>query len=85
MHAKLCGTAGGEPDAQEQGDHEDVTTKEDARPDGLVSAYWETIGERTAHSLVHMCALVLLLSHVDSLQTVSQSCCILTLVSNQQS
>ena len=38
--------AGSEPDdAQEQGDHEDVTTKEDAKPDGLVSAYWETIGE----------------------------------------
>lgn len=32
-------------EAAEQEDHEDVTTKEDARPDGLVSAYWETIGE----------------------------------------
>lgn len=42
----MCGEAGGEADdGQEQGDHEDVTTKEDARTDGLVSAYWETIGE----------------------------------------
>ena len=37
--------AGGEADeAQVQEDNEDVTTKEDAKPDGLVSAYWETIG-----------------------------------------
>lgn len=39
--------AGGEADeAQAQEDHEDVTTKEDAKPDGLVSAYWETIGHK---------------------------------------
>ncbi|KAL3150044.1 hypothetical protein ABBQ38_013395 [Trebouxia sp. C0009 RCD-2024] len=31
-------------DAQAQEDNEDVTTKEDAKPDSLVSAYWETIG-----------------------------------------
>ncbi len=38
---------GGEADeAQAQEDHEDVTTKEDAKPDGLVTAYWETIGKR---------------------------------------
>lgn len=38
---------GGEADeAQAQEDHEDVTTKEDAKPDGLVTAYWETIGQQ---------------------------------------
>jgi hypothetical protein len=41
----VAAVAGGEADeAQAQEDHEDVTTKEDAKPDGLVSAYWETIG-----------------------------------------
>ena len=41
-----CCMAGGEQqeDAEAQEDNEDVTTKEDAKPDSLVSAYWETIG-----------------------------------------
>ena len=51
-HGCLCNwltvaAAGGEADeTQAQEDHEDVTTKEDAKPDGLVSAYWETIGQQ---------------------------------------
>ena len=41
-----CWLAGGEEqeDAEAQEDNEDVTTKEDTKPDSLVSAYWETIG-----------------------------------------
>ena len=40
-----CHCAGGEAGNDEaEGDNEDVTTKEDAKPDGLVSAYWEAIG-----------------------------------------
>ena len=41
----MCLFAGGETGNDEaEGDNEDVTTKEDAKPDGLVSAYWEAIG-----------------------------------------
>ena len=41
----VCCAGGGEDaEAQAQEDNEDVTTKEDAKPDSLVSAYWETIG-----------------------------------------
>ena len=37
---------GGEVDEKEvKEDNEDVTTKEDAKPDGLVSAYWEALSE----------------------------------------
>lgn len=34
----------GEGEGEAEEDNEDVTTKEDAKPDSLVSAYWETIG-----------------------------------------
>ena len=41
----LCTSGGeGEGEAEAEEDNEDVTTKEDAKPDSLVSAYWETIG-----------------------------------------
>ena len=61
LYLSICAGAGSEPgDAQEQGDHEDVTTKEDARPDGLVSAYWETIGEHSCcHAVLNSCEMVI--------------------------
>ncbi len=58
---------GGEADeAQAQEDHEDVTTKEDAKPDGLVSAYWETIGQHLLGDHRSQC-------HAGVIQT---SCCL---------
>ena len=46
---------GGEADeGQAQEDHEDVTTKEDAKPDGLVSAYWETIGQQYRAGIIQI-------------------------------
>ena len=56
---RACREAGGEEedDAQAQEDHEDVTTKEDAKPDSLVSAYWETIGTTAYLPYEHQCTV----------------------------
>ena len=52
-----------EREGEAQEDNEDVTTKEDDKLDGLVSAYWETIGT------YRLCALHL--AHVLGLELVS--------------
>lgn len=55
VHCLTEAVAGGEADeAQAQEDHEDVTTKEDAKPDGLVSAYWEAIGQQNHAGIIQI-------------------------------